>query len=252
MDWLIENDSPVARRSQEEREKTGGNRGNGEDSNTNQRHVRAGTEQKLGSSVIRLEYYIHRIVWVAFFLLGATAQSELWPSKQSASIRITWWGSWQPAVSFSNAQPWWHKVLSGHNVIKLGVRVTYVVTCKAFWQLEWFQPCCHLSYTPSGNVTCSFGASSTTSEADFPVSEHFSFYGVRLLNPRLIPNLEDQNIPLCLAHTLDLSGMDGPTSSYATAGIALGVSGALKPHHHNKVEILSVGYKLPNSCKYMV
>jgi hypothetical protein len=40
---------------------------------------------------------------------------------------------------------------------------------------------------------------------------------------------------------LDLSGMGDPTSSYATAGIALGVSGALKHRHHDKVEILSVG-----------
>jgi hypothetical protein len=35
--------------------------------------------------------------------------------------------------------------------------------------------------------------------------------------------------------------MGGPTSSYATAGIALRVSGALKAHHHDKVEIPSVG-----------
>jgi hypothetical protein len=35
--------------------------------------------------------------------------------------------------------------------------------------------------------------------------------------------------------------MDGPTSSYAIAGIALRVSGALKPHHYNKVETPSVG-----------
>jgi hypothetical protein len=35
--------------------------------------------------------------------------------------------------------------------------------------------------------------------------------------------------------------MGAPTSSYATAGIALRVSGALKPHHHDKVEIPSVG-----------
>jgi hypothetical protein len=38
-----------------------------------------------------------------------------------------------------------------------------------------------------------------------------------------------------------MSGMLDPTSSYATAGIALGVSGALKPHHHDKVETPSVG-----------
>jgi hypothetical protein len=35
--------------------------------------------------------------------------------------------------------------------------------------------------------------------------------------------------------------MGVPTSSYATAGIALRVSGALKPHHHDKVEIPLVG-----------
>jgi hypothetical protein len=35
--------------------------------------------------------------------------------------------------------------------------------------------------------------------------------------------------------------MGDPTSSYATAGIALRVSGALKPHHHDKVETTSVG-----------
>jgi hypothetical protein len=33
--------------------------------------------------------------------------------------------------------------------------------------------------------------------------------------------------------------MGGPTSSYATAGIALRVSGALKPHHHDKVYLPS-------------
>jgi hypothetical protein len=36
--------------------------------------------------------------------------------------------------------------------------------------------------------------------------------------------------------------MGDPTSSYATAGIALRVSGALNPHHHDKVETPSVGY----------
>jgi hypothetical protein len=35
--------------------------------------------------------------------------------------------------------------------------------------------------------------------------------------------------------------MGAPTSSYATAGIALRASGALKPHHHDKVETPSVG-----------
>jgi hypothetical protein len=46
---------------------------------------------------------------------------------------------------------------------------------------------------------------------------------------------------------LDLSDMGGPTSSYATAGIALRVSGALKPHHHDKVETPLVGQ---NDNKY--
>jgi hypothetical protein len=40
---------------------------------------------------------------------------------------------------------------------------------------------------------------------------------------------------------LDLSGMGDPTSSYATAGIALRISGALKHHYHDKVETPSVG-----------
>jgi hypothetical protein len=35
--------------------------------------------------------------------------------------------------------------------------------------------------------------------------------------------------------------MGDPTSSYATASIALRVSGALKPHHLDKVETPSVG-----------
>jgi hypothetical protein len=43
------------------------------------------------------------------------------------------------------------------------------------------------------------------------------------------------------SYPLDLNGKGGPTSSYVTAGIALRVSGALKPHHHDKVEIPLVG-----------
>jgi hypothetical protein len=38
--------------------------------------------------------------------------------------------------------------------------------------------------------------------------------------------------------------MGDPTSSYATAGIAHRASGALKPHHHDKVETPSVGLYL--------
>jgi hypothetical protein len=36
--------------------------------------------------------------------------------------------------------------------------------------------------------------------------------------------------------------MGDPSSSYATAGIALRVSGVLKPHHHDKVETPLVGH----------
>jgi hypothetical protein len=79
-------------------------------------------------------------------------------------------------------------------------------------------------------------------KADYLVPEQFSFYGVRMLVPRPTPNLEDQGIPLHLALlALDVSGMGVPTSSYATAGIALRVSGALRPHHHDKVETPSLG-----------
>jgi hypothetical protein len=36
---------------------------------------------------------------------------------------------------------------------------------------------------------------------------------------------------------LDLTGLGSPTSSYAPAGIALRISGALKPQHHDEVGI---------------
>jgi hypothetical protein len=39
------------------------------------------------------------------------------------------------------------------------------------------------------------------SEADYLVSEQFSFYGVRLLFSRPNSNLEDGTVPLCLAPT---------------------------------------------------
>jgi hypothetical protein len=49
--------------------------------------------------------------------------------------------------------------------------------------------------------------------------------------------------------------MGDPTSSYATAGIALRVSGGLKPHHHDKVDTPLVGsciifwLKIPDALK---
>jgi hypothetical protein len=41
---------------------------------------------------------------------------------------------------------------------------------------------------------------------------------------------------------LDLSGLGGPTNRYATADIALRVSGALKSHHHDKGDSVGGGY----------
>jgi hypothetical protein len=87
-------------------------------------------------------------------------------------------------------------------------------------------------------------------EADCLVSQQFNFYGVRLLAARPTLSLEDQAIPLCLAPTLDMSGMCDPTSSYATAGIALRVSGTLQPHHHDKVETPSMVVKEVSINKY--
>jgi hypothetical protein len=45
--------------------------------------------------------------------------------------------------------------------------------------------------------------------------------------------------------------MGDPTSSYATYGIALRVSGALKLHHHEKVETPSVGFMEP-TCRLLL
>jgi hypothetical protein len=64
---------------------------------------------------------------------------------------------------------------------------------------------------------------------------------VKLLASHPTPNLEDQGSLFVWLLPLHLSGMGDATSSYATAGIALRVSGALKPHHHDKVETPSVG-----------
>jgi hypothetical protein len=73
------------------------------------------------------------------------------------------------------------------------------------------------------------------------VSEQFNFYGVRLLASRPTPTWRTRVSLFVWLLPLDLSGMGASTSSYATAGIALRVSGALKPHHHDKVETLLVG-----------
>jgi hypothetical protein len=75
-----------------------------------------------------------------FLPLAATAQGELWPPEQSASILL------------------------------------YSSACRIYFILE----------------------------ADYLVSEQFSFYGVRLLASRPTSNLKDQGIPLRLAPTTSL------------------------------------------------
>jgi hypothetical protein len=43
------------------------------------------------------------------------------------------------------------------------------------------------------------------------------------------------------SYPLDLSGVEDPAGSNATAGLALRVTGTYKPLHHDKVEIPSEG-----------
>jgi hypothetical protein len=78
-------------------------------------------------------------------------------------------------------------------------------------------------------------------EADYLVYTQFSFYGVRLLASRPTPTWRTRVSLSVWLLPLDLSGMGDPATSYATASIALRVSEALKPHHHDKVEAPSVG-----------
>jgi hypothetical protein len=74
------------------------------------------------------------------------------------------------------------------------------------------------------------------SETDYQVPEQFSFYDVRSLVSRPTPTWWTRVFLFVWLLPLDPSGMGAPTSSYATADIALRVSGALIPHHHDKVE----------------
>jgi hypothetical protein len=90
------------------------------------------------------------------------------------------------------------------------------------------------------NITDADFRSMHPSEADYQVSEQFSFYGVRLAS-RPTPHPEDRLSLFVWLLPLDLFGMGVPTSSYATAGIVLWVSGGLKPHHHDNVKTPSVG-----------
>jgi hypothetical protein len=64
----------------------------------------------------------------------------------------------------------------------------------------------------------------------------------------LTPNAQSEGPGYPSSSGFYLSGMGGPTSSYATTDIALRVSGALKPHHHDKVETPSVGFDRNMPC----
>jgi hypothetical protein len=49
---------------------------------------------------------------------------------------------------------------------------------------------------------------------------------------------------------LDLSGLGAPASSYATAGIALEIIGARKPHRHDKAVTPPGGNVIIDLCYY--
>jgi hypothetical protein len=81
------------------------------------------------------------------------------------------------------------------------------------------------------------------------VFQQFNFYGKRLIASSQPPTWRTRVSFFVRLLPLDLSGMDDPTSSYATAGIALRVSGALKPHHDDKMETPSAGHLTIKRCK---
>ena len=75
------------------------------------------------------------------------------------------------------------------------------------------------------------------SEPSLRFSQRQLIYGVRSAW-RPTPNLEDQGISLLVwVITFDLFDTGGPTSSYATAGIAVRILWPHKPHHYVKVKI---------------
>ena len=78
----------------------------------------------------------------------------------------------------------------------------------------------------------------------FQISEasqqtYFLWVEVISLTPKLQPGRPGN---LVWVITFNLSGMGGPTSSYATASIALRIIWPCKPHHHTKIRILSGGF----------
>jgi hypothetical protein len=104
----------------------------------------------------------------SFLPLGATAQGEFWPPEQSASI-LLYSSSFLPILS--------HSFYGDH--IHPPTISTWVFLC-SFADVDF------RTIHPS--------------EADCPVSEQYSVYGMRLAS-RPTFNLEDQGIPFRLAPT---------------------------------------------------
>ena len=76
---------------------------------------------------------------------------------------------------------------------------------------------------------------------------------MRLSASRPNPNLEDQGISFCLGRHLDLSGMGGPTSSYATASSQDHMTMQAPSLHQSKGTIGEgeriLKYKIMKNCK---
>jgi len=112
------------------------------------------------------------------------------------------------------------QLLSVSSVLRLMYPIPY--TCKSLFILGCL--CCfHVVFRASE------GSQDT----------YFLWGGVVSLTPN--PQPGGPGYPFSLGHHLDLSGMGGPTSSYATASITLRITWPHKPHHYVKVGIPSVG-----------
>jgi hypothetical protein len=80
------------------------------------------------------------------------------------------------------------------------------------------------------------------SEASLRFSQHTFFYGMGLQPHAQPPTWRTRLSLFVWVITFDLSGMGGPTSSFATAGLTLGILWPRKPHHYAKVETPSGGW----------
>jgi hypothetical protein len=88
-------------------------------------------------------------------------------------------------------------------------------------------------------------------EAWFQVSRHLYFFTVRGCQPLAQPPTWRTRLSLLVCIIpFELSGMGGPTSSYATAVIPLRVVWPHKPHHYVKVETPSGRCSLYRSSNF--